>query len=355
MPDVEVAAPVWDFWAGVRTFGWVRLSTSAPFSHTPLTRSAAQGMLAFRSFLRPVAPIVYRLAPYSTSTSASRPLASSSSSTNSVVDSCAPGRETGSQQYVPQQEVLVTALGAVDKRGQIKAGKLKFVLMSNLPTTYTPQDLKQLAPSDKCCNALGRIEFIYDKLMKPTGKALLSFADETHAMTYAHQNFRRPLGNHVLHTRILSANALENFLIQYYGTWDVGYQVIFDLIEYDSAKLVLLSNLPRQTSESRIEERLHLRYDLKPQDRWRGKRVSRVNFLRDSKGYGGSSDVILGSVIKLPVPNPNATVCSFVVRLTTISEAMRLVRRWHNTYYSPDQFDLSRTAGKFRIQASIIY
>ncbi|KAJ1593881.1 hypothetical protein NDA11_005653 [Ustilago hordei] len=128
-----------------------------------------------------------------------------------------------------------------------------------------------------------------------------------------------------------------------------------DLIEYEGGKLVLLNNIPQETTEARLEERLAVRYDLKPQDRWRGKRESYAGWEIDKKGYGGSHDAVLGGVFKLPKWHPDATTTAFLVRCQTAVEAMRLVRRWHNTFFAPATFDIQVTGGRFKLSASVLY
>lgn len=252
-------------------------------------------------------------------------------------------------------DIVMATDSDYNRQGMLKGRRIQIVRLSGLPLTATPQDIKALAATNKVANSLGRIEFMYDRHMRFTGEAMLLFAAQIHAINFAQQNSDRVVGDSVLKTRIFTKEALVEQLNRYYGYWPAEYQTPLDLIEYDTGKLVVLSNLPQWTTEARLEERLNPRYDLRPQDRWRGKRVSRANILINSKGFGGSSDVILGSVVKLPKVHPEATTASFLVRCQTRSEAQRLFRRWHNTYFAPASFPIQETAGAFRVQASILY
>lgn len=261
------------------------------------------------------------------------------------------------QQQEKEHQVLPVAMGKVNVHRLERTGKtgLRHLLLSNLPLTATPEDIKQLCTSAKNYNSLGRIEYLYNRHMQRTGQAFVSFASSDAAIEYAQANDRRILGDGVLRGKLYDELSLDDYLTRYYGYWPAEYQLPFDLIEYDPAKLVLLSNVPQLTTEARMEERLSPRYDLRPQDRWRGRRKNKANFLVERKGYGGTHDAVLGSVFKLPKVHPDATTVSFVARCQTPQEAMRLVRRWHNTYFAPATFGIQDTAGSFRIEASILY
>ena len=231
----------------------------------------------------------------------------------------------------------------------------KHVLLSGLPTTATPADIRALARETKTANDIGRIEYIYMRSMTPSGKAIVSFSSHLRARAFEADAHGRIVGGRMLNARIRNVNQRDRLLLQTYGTWPAEYQLPFDLIEYENGKLVLLRNVPKDTSEARLEERLASRYDLRPQDRWRGKRYSIAGYLLDKKGYGGSHDAVLGGVLKLPKQHPDSTTSNYIVRCQTQSEAMRLVRRWHNTYFAPATFDIQDTAGRYRVSASILY
>ncbi|PWY99215.1 hypothetical protein BCV70DRAFT_201419 [Testicularia cyperi] len=231
----------------------------------------------------------------------------------------------------------------------------KVVLLAGLPLSVTPNDLKSLAPGVKIHNAISRIEYIYTRLMRPSGKALVSFTHPIHAQNFAEACQQRILGGKMMRAQLLDQERHQNLLDRTYGNWPARMQIPFDLIEYETGKLVLLRNIPQYTTEARLEERLAPRYDLREQDRWRGKRRSRVGILRSAKGFGGSHDAVLGGVLKLDKPHQDATVTSFIVRCKSPQEAMRLVRRWHNTYFAPATFGVDDTGGRYRVEASILY
>ncbi|SPO24166.1 uncharacterized protein UTRI_03434 [Ustilago trichophora] len=231
----------------------------------------------------------------------------------------------------------------------------KDVLLTGLPATATPADIRALAHATKTANDIGRIEYIYTKSLRPSGKALVSFSSTIHARHFEGAAHGRILGGRMLKANLRSTSARQRFLQQTYGKWSPDYQLPFDLIEYETGKLVLLRNIPQDTFEARLEERLASRYDLRPQDRWRGKRTSYAGYLLDGKGYGGSHDAVLGGVLKLPKTHIDATTTSFIVRCQTQAEAMRLVRRWHNTYFAPATFDIQNTGGRYRVSASVLY
>lgn len=231
----------------------------------------------------------------------------------------------------------------------------KDVLISNLPSTATPTDIRALARETKTFNDVGRIEFIYARSFRPTGKALISMSSPMRARMFEEDAHGRIVGGKMINADLRSVQTRKDFLLKTYGNWPESYQIPFDLIEYETGKLVLLRNIPQDTFEARLEERLANRYDLRPQDRWRAKRSSYAGYLHDSKGYGGTHDAVLGGVIKLPKTHPDATTTNFIVRCQTQSEAMRLVRRWHNTYFAPATFDIQDTGGRYRVSASILY
>ncbi|EST09218.1 Nucleotide-binding, alpha-beta plait [Kalmanozyma brasiliensis GHG001] len=231
----------------------------------------------------------------------------------------------------------------------------KDVLITGLPTTATPLDIRALARETKTFNDVGRIEFMYTRSFQPTGKALVSFSATMRARMFEEDAHGRIVGGKMIKANLRSVKQRKDFLLKAYGNWPADYQIPFDLIEYDTGKLVLLRGIPQDTFEARLEERLAPRYDLKPQDRWRAKRISYAGYLHDSKGYGGSHDAVLGGVLKLPKSHPDATTANFIVRCETQSEAMRLVRRWHNTYFAPRTFDIQDTGGRYRVAASVLY
>ncbi|SPO24024.1 uncharacterized protein UTRI_03434_B [Ustilago trichophora] len=255
------------------------------------------------------------------------------------------------EDYEPSPEEANLRPGAL-RRNLLRE---KDVLLTGLPTTATPADIRALAHQDKTANDIGRIEYIYTKSLRPSGKALVSFSSTTHARHFERAAHGRILGGRMLKADLRSTTARQRLLQHTYSKWSPDYQLPFDLIEYETGKLVLLRNIPQDTFEARLEERLASRYDLRPQDRWRGKRTSYAGYLLDNRGYGGSHDVVLGGVLKLPKMHIDATTTSFIVRCQTQSEAMRLVRRWHNTYFAPATFDIQNTGGRYRVSASILY
>ncbi|GAK68153.1 uncharacterized protein PAN0_044d6388 [Moesziomyces antarcticus] len=230
----------------------------------------------------------------------------------------------------------------------------KDVVLSSLPLTATPFDIRSLALG-KIRNDLARIEFLYTKSMRPSGRAIASFSNAGNARTFEEIVQGRILGGRQVQARLQSAERRDAFLQSYYASWSRHYQLPLDLIEYERGTLVLLRNIPQDTFEARLEERLAGRYDLRQQDRWRGKRTAYPGYFNDKKGYGGSHDVVLGGVLKLPKAHPDATTASFIVRCQSAFEANRLVRRWHNTYFAPATFDIQDTAGRYRVAASVLY
>ncbi|KIS67084.1 uncharacterized protein UMAG_11552 [Mycosarcoma maydis] len=231
----------------------------------------------------------------------------------------------------------------------------KDVLLSGLPTTATPADIRALARESKTANDVARIEFIYTKALRPSGKALISLSSHVRARAFEADAHGRIVGGRMINADLRSTDQRKSFFLAAYGNWPASYQIPFDLIEYEAGKLVLLRNIPKDTFEARLEERLANRYDLKPQDRWRARRTSYAGYLHDRKGYGGSHEAVLGGVLKLPKLHVDATTTNFIVRCQTHSEATRLVRRWHNTYFAPATFDIQDTGGRYRVSASILY
>lgn len=266
-------------------------------------------------------------------------------------------RAFASQSFDTPQPDAASAMvdGSVLVQVRRKLAKEKDVLLSGLPTSATPTDIRSLAHETKTSNDIGRIEYIYTKSMRPSGKALISFSSNIHASRFESAAHGRILGGRMLSASLRSVDERAHFLKMTYGSWGPEYQLPFDLIEYETGKLVLLRNIPQATYEARLEERLANRYDLRPQDRWRGKRTSYAGYLLDKKGYGGSHDAVLGGVLKLPKMHIDATTASFIVRCQTQSEAMRLVRRWHNTYFAPATFDIQDTGGRYRVSAHILH
>ncbi|SAM85760.1 uncharacterized protein UBRO_07088 [Ustilago bromivora] len=231
----------------------------------------------------------------------------------------------------------------------------KYVLLSNLPTTATPTDVRSLAFGQKTFNDISRIEYIYTRSLRPSSKAIVFFSSPIHAQEYESYVHGRILGGKQLSASLRTLDDRVRLLQKAYASWPQEYQLPLDLIEYEGGKLVLLNNIPQETTEARLEERLAVRYDLRPQDRWRGKRASYAGWEIDKKGYGGSHDAVLGGVLKLPKWHPDATTTGFLVRCQTAVEAMRLVRRWHNTFFAPATFDIQVTGGRFKLSASVLY
>ncbi|SNX86474.1 uncharacterized protein MEPE_05183 [Melanopsichium pennsylvanicum] len=253
--------------------------------------------------------------------------------------------------YIPTPEEQHLSVGDI-RRNHLRQ---KDVLLSGLPTTATPTDIRALAREPSTANDIGRIEYVYTRTFRPSGKALVSFSSNTTAARFEAAAHGRILGGRMLNAQLKSTDARQRFFQHLYGNWPSHYQLPFDLIDYETGKLVLLQNIPQDTFEARLEERLATRYDLRPQDRWRGKRSSYAAYNIDKTGHGGSHDVVLGGVYKLQKTHHDATTASFIVRCQTQGEAMRLVRRWNNTFFAPATFDIQDTAGRYRISAHILY
>ncbi|KAI3491933.1 hypothetical protein L1887_43642 [Cichorium endivia] len=161
---------------------------------------------------------------------------------------------------------LTNAIQQIDKPSRPQ--QYKDVVLSSLPPTATPSDIRSLALG-KTRNDLARIEFLYTKSMRPSGRAIASFSNAGHARTFEETVQGRILGGRQVQARLQSAERRDAFLQSHYASWPWHYQLPLDLIEYERGTLVLLRNIPQDTFEARLEERLASRYDLRQQDRWR--------------------------------------------------------------------------------------
>ncbi|KAN0059663.1 hypothetical protein ACQY0O_008234 [Thecaphora frezii] len=232
----------------------------------------------------------------------------------------------------------------------------RIVLLSGLPTSALPNDIRGLAPNAKIANHVSRIEFLRTHFFEPSGKALVHFSTENHARGFEQACSKRILGGSVLDARCFTPKEAEDFHTAYYRRHPRFMQLPLDLVNHESGKLVLLRGLPLLTTEEKMAIKLGRTYDLANTTHFRATKRSNAG-ISHARGpdFNISHSLHLGPVLRLLNLNPDASTVSFIVRLKTTHEAMRLARKWHNNFFAPQRFNIEATGGRFCVQAHVVY
>ncbi|EPQ29668.1 uncharacterized protein PFL1_02888 [Pseudozyma flocculosa PF-1] len=234
----------------------------------------------------------------------------------------------------------------------------RVVLLTGLPATATPNDIRRLTGNDASGQHFHRIEFLRTLFFNPSGKALVYFSTDSSARRFQRACSKRILGANVLDSRCMSDAAADNLLAVAYSRHPRHLQLPLDLVHYESGKLVLLRGLPSLTTEDKMQTKLSRTYDLMETGWWRGKRRSNAGYKAPRKpGFDPVSNhaLNLGPVLRLHNIHEDASTAAFLIRLRTTAEAMRLARMWHNSYFTPQRFNVDETGGRYRIEAHVIY
>ncbi|PWN47515.1 hypothetical protein IE53DRAFT_371394 [Violaceomyces palustris] len=231
------------------------------------------------------------------------------------------------------------------------------VLLSGLPDTALPNDVRRLAPTLVNSNAIFDVTFLRSGLLNQTGKAIVHFSTDVEASDFKHSADKRILGGKVVDATILSNPEMHETIDLHYANHMASLRVPLDIISAESGRVVILRGLPALTGEEKLRNKLEKRYDLVGSGPWRGKVLNRAGHNRHviQEGSINNHNLILGPVLRLPNTHQDSSTSWFLVRLKSMSEAIRLARRWNNTYFTPQRFNIDATGGRYKVQASVAY
>ena len=125
-----------------------------------------------------------------------------------------------------------------------------------------------------------------------------------------------------------------------------------DVAHAEPARAVLLRGLPEHTTPEKLDTKLRRSYALAGDA---GERLPPARGALAELDPARSHPWRLPSVVHLPPPHPDSTAAWFLVRLASVAEAMRLVRSWHRTHYSPQKYGVERTGDRYVVDAELLY
>ncbi|CAL1704483.1 unnamed protein product [Somion occarium] len=206
----------------------------------------------------------------------------------------------------------------------------RHIKLYNLPRTAIPADLRRLCAKNNLSNT-EKFNLLYERF-KPTGKGFVSFTSPEFTPNAVKTLQHAMVGGSRVEVELVSPNGM-NQPGRTRGARGKAQAVERGLFLGDGPDAgltragtnVLLTGLPGKSTADIIKQ-----------------------YVRTFKlaGYEDKGDVIK---VDLPVSRM-AVTASFVVRLASMSEAHRLVRRLHMTFYRSDLF-----FEKYPLKAHVIY
>lgn len=184
-------------------------------------------------------------------------------------------------------------------------------------------------------------------MLQPTGSALLRFTSEARAQTWTSASPPARLGGEEIHTETLALKEADARERAHYGGFLPELVSVVDIATAQPMRSVLLNNLPLQTTVDKLEKKLARSYTLDasmPECVWPISQLVSVPI-----------PTSVPAVWKLPPTHPDSTSAWFLVRLQTVSEALRLVRSWHRTRFLPQRFTLAQTGDRYVVEAHLLY
>ncbi|WFD06006.1 hypothetical protein MVES1_001344 [Malassezia vespertilionis] len=146
----------------------------------------------------------------------------------------------------------------------------------------------------------------------------------------------------------------------HYASVPSALYAVLDACTAEPFQTVVLRNLPHLTTAAKLEKKLRRSYALlgKPFE------VCALRARRLPPLGGGDGPQRVSSILtKAPFPllanvtklAAHHSASSFLVRLQSAAEAMRLVRSWHRTRYMPQKYSVERTGDAYVVDAHILY
>ncbi|KAF9120915.1 hypothetical protein BGW39_010987 [Mortierella sp. 14UC] len=194
-------------------------------------------------------------------------------------------------------ELNLKKLQAISKVTNKKQAYSPYLLITQLPSTVMPDDIKRMADSK---DSIKDIIFHRNQYMEFQNKVTVVFRSATDAVNFIAQKYGKFLGGHKLVMNMLDP----------YNTRDKRSIPPQLRSEPFSGHLVLISGLPA---------------------------ASRPDHLRTEFRRFQLMDTTEAAIV--PVPSKRmASTCQYLIRLSSRSEAFRFVRTYHNTFFQYKEF-----------------
>ncbi|KAF9926572.1 hypothetical protein FBU30_003859 [Linnemannia zychae] len=194
-------------------------------------------------------------------------------------------------------EANLKKLSAIAKGTNKKQAYSPYMLISQLPPTVTPDDIRRMADSK---DSIKDIIFHRNQFMEFQNKVTVVFRSATDAVDFITQKYGKFLGGHKINMNMLDP----------YDTRDKRWIPPQLRSEPFSGLLVLVSGLPAS---------------------------SRPDHLRTGFRRFQLLDTTEAAII--PVPSKRlSTSCQYLIRFSSRSEAFRFIRTYHNTYFQFQEF-----------------
>ncbi|KAF9289871.1 hypothetical protein BGZ68_008470 [Mortierella alpina] len=251
-------------------------------------------------------------APSSTSTLAqslkNSPLSRISSTWDSLKDT-ASGDFAASEGSQANIEMNLKKLKAISKVSNRKQAYSPYLLISQLPSTIMPDDIKRMAITE---GSIMDVIYHRNQFMEFQNKITVVFRSATDAVEFITQKYGKFLGGHKI---------VMNMLDPYHPK---DKRMIPPMLPSEpmSGQMVLVSGLPA---------------------------ASRPDNLRTEFRRFQLMDTTEAAIV--PVQSRRmASTCQYLIRLSSRSEAYRFVRTYHNTYFRYSEF-----RRRCQIRATVIF
>ena len=212
-----------------------------------------------------------------------------------------------------------------------------------MPSTVLPADIQRWIRPCECDS----VRFLRTPMLQPSGAAVLRFTSEARAQTWCSTQPPARLGGEEIRTQTVDLEDADLREREHYAGFSPELVSVVDIAAAQPMQAVLLSNLPLQTTADKLEKKLDRSYALNasmPKCTWP---ISRL--------VGAPIPSTVPAVWKLPPAHPESASAWFLVRLQTMSEALRLVRSWHRTRFLPQRFTLAQTGDRYVVEAHLMY
>ena len=215
-------------------------------------------------------------------------------------------------------------------------------LVRRVPYTALPSDVR------RAVGAPVRIDFVRTHAMVPSEMVMLEYATE--AEVRALQRQRPCIGGEALQVECLSAAQRHAFFQRHYAHWPSEWLAALDIGASYPMQSVVLRHLPFDTTAEKLEKKLQRNYALglqiPPRIDWHMSQLVRPTTAPLALSF---------TVLKLPPLHAESTSAWFLVCLSKVSDAMRLVRSWHRTRFLPKKFTVGRTGDRYVVDAGVLY
>ncbi|KAF9948188.1 hypothetical protein BGZ72_009862 [Mortierella alpina] len=237
------------------------------------------------------------------------PLSRISSAWDPLKDGGASSDSAASEGSQANIEMNLKKLKAISKVSNRKQAYSPYLLISQLPSTIMPDDIRRMAITEG-----SMLDVIYhrNQFMEFQGKITVVFRSATDAVEFITQKYGKFLGGHKI---------LMNMLDPYHPK---DKRMIPPMLPSEpmSGQMVLVSGLPA---------------------------ASRPDNLRTEFRRFQLMDTTEAAIV--PVQSRRmASTCQYLIRLSSRSEAYRFVRTYHNTYFRYSEF-----RRRCQIRATVIF